>query len=144
MEREVSGFDISQTAIDKARVLFPKINFQTVDMIKDNLDKFQDNFDFLYIKDVLWYIIDSIDTFKNNIDKILSKNGYIYIMNALPDLEKFYGQEIFPNTFSIIDYFSQYFDVVYASSTYEIDQNRIFGDYNKDKYVRILLKKRNI
>ncbi len=137
----MSGFDISQTAIDKAKSIFPKINFQTVDMIKDNLDKFKNSYDFLYIKDVLWYISDNVDTFKDNIDKILSKNGYVYIMNSVPDLENFYGQAKFPDTFSIIDYFSQFFDIIYASSTYETDTNRVFGSYNKDKYVRILLRK---
>ncbi len=140
---KVSGFDVSSTAIEKASKLFPNIKFIAVDMLNDNLKNYNEAFDFLYIKDVLWYVVDKIDIFKDNLDKILSKNGYIYIMNAVPDLESFFGQDTFPNTFSIIDYFSKFFEVVYANSTYEIDKNRVFGEYSKDKYVRILLKKRS-
>jgi len=105
--------------------------------------EYTDSFDFLYIKDVLWYIVDEVDIFINSIKKLIKRDGYIYIMNAVPDLEKFYGQNKFPNSFSIINYFSKYFDIEYASSTYEIDQNRVSGNYEKDKYVRILLKERN-
>jgi len=33
----MSGFDISQTAISKAKQLFPTINFRMLDIINDDL-----------------------------------------------------------------------------------------------------------
>lgn len=138
---EVSGFDIAQTAIEQARRNFNEIEFTRVDMINDNLSNYSEKFDFLYIKDVLWYVVDNIDIFLYNIKTILNNNGYVYIMNAIPDLKHFYGQDKFPDAFAIIEYFSQHFSVEYANSTYEIDANRVEGAYSKDKYVRLLLKK---
>jgi len=140
---QVRGFDISQTAIEKATTLFDNIDFEVVDILKDDLNKFKNKFDFLYIKALFWFIIEDIDLFKDNIEKILEENGYIYITNSIPDLENFYGKESFPDALSIINYFKKHFDVVHASSTYEFAEKIVGNHYSKNKHVRIMLKKLN-
>jgi len=138
----VVGFDISSTAIKKATDLFGKnILFYTKDLLKDGVEDFENRFDLIYMKDILWYVCHMIDVFTTKIRQMLQVNGCIYVLQSIPDLDDFYGKDVFPTTFSIADYFNNYFDNLYASSTYERTSIKIVGNYEKDKYARYLGKK---
>mgnify|MGYP001242404944 CR=1 FL=1 len=107
---KVTGIDVSQTAVKKAKVLFPQIRF-----IKSNLlieRPMSDGcFDLVVIKDVLWYVCHDLDQFyKNVIDMIMSK-CMIYISQSFPVLEKpFVGKDVFPNPQALLTIFEKDFN----------------------------------
>ena len=131
-----TGIDISQTAISKARRLFPDITFLTKDILLDNISDLTEQFDFVYIKDILWYVIHDIDRFILKMRQMIAPNGFIYVFQSVPDLDKFYGSDLFPDTFAIASFLARYFEKQYVSSTYEVNAKRVVGNYSKDKYLR--------
>ncbi len=58
------GVDISATAIKKARVKYPNIDFYVGDLLsEDALVEF--NPDCICMIEILWYVLDKLDKFKN-------------------------------------------------------------------------------
>ena len=63
-------------------------------------------------------------------------NGFIYVFQLVPDLDKFYGSDLFPDTFGIASFLARYFEKQYVSSTYAVNAKKMAGNYSKDKYLR--------
>jgi SAM-dependent methyltransferase len=138
---KVTGVDISPTAIKQAKKKFSGISFHVLDILDTQASRFQDKFDLVYVKDLLWYICHDMDNFINNLQEIIKKGAFIYILQSVPDLNKFYGQNLFPTCDSMITFFSKRFRPLYSSSTYEKNSKRFMGKYAIDKYVRFLGQK---
>ncbi len=138
MRLRVTGIDVSNDAINKARLLHPNVEFITLNLLNDDISYLKGAFDFLYIKDIFWYVMHQADKFIETSQSLLKDDGLIYLMQSVPDLDRFYGSDIFPSTFSIADYFSKHFKNIYTSSTYEVCPNQAMNIYQKDKYVRFL------
>ena len=138
MRLKVTGLDTSEDAINKARLLHPNVKFISLDILKDDLSSLEGTFDLLYVKDIFWYIIHQLDKFIETAKSLLKDGGLIYVMQSVPDLDRFYGSDIFPSTFSIADLFSKHFKNIYTSSTYEVSPNQAINIYQKDRYVRFL------
>jgi predicted TPR repeat methyltransferase len=137
-----TGIDISQTAISQAQRLFPHITFLTKDILLDNISDITERFDFVYVKDILWYVIHDIDRFILKLRQMIAPNGFIYVFQSVPDLKEFYGSDLFPGTFAIASFLDRYFEKQYVSSTYEVNAKRVIGNYSKDKYLRFFGCKR--
>lgn len=138
---EVTGIDVSSEAAAQARFLHPHLTFFGMDILKDDIPQWEGKFDLLYIKDVLWYVCQDVDQFIHRAKALLREEGGIYILQSVPDRQDFFGSEIFPTTIAIAEFFSSHFENIYTSSTYEINSNRVVGDYVKDKYLRFLGRK---
>jgi len=95
----------------------------------------------LYVKDVLWYVAPDAARFFDRARVLLKPGGAIYMLQSVPDRPSFVGSDSFPTTFSIAEFLSRDFERVYVSSTYEINSNRVVGNYQKDKYLRFLGRK---
>lgn len=134
---EVHGADISETAIAKAREMHPQVTFHTADLRSKSLPELG-QFDLIFMKDILWYVLPEIDTFFYNLNRLLSDGGWCYISQSVPSLPNFYGMEQFPNTTSILGYCARLFERRYASSTYDTGTHRVVGIYEVDKYARFL------
>ena len=78
--KKIMGIDISHRAVDKAKKIFPKIDFMALDLMRASTEEIKKigQVDFIYIKDVIWYVVDEIDLFMENITKLLNVGGYIY------------------------------------------------------------------
>jgi len=137
---KVTGLDISPEATRKAKQLHPDLEFFSANIMTDNMEQWRGQFDFIYMKDVLWYVCQDADGFIDKVVQLL-RNGGLYVLQSVPDSKEFIGSDVFPTTFSIADFLSERFEPVYISSTYEVDTARIIGDYAKDKYLRFLGKK---
>ena len=142
----VSGCDISEHAIKKARVKYAGINF----FVKDILNKTsqpQKQYDFIYLKDILWYIVDDIEIFTDNILSLLRPEGMLYTMQSFPDLEDYYGKSIFPNPESILKFYEKYFNFRYKSIIKEnynfFDSTRVSNNYNHEVYIRFFGVRKN-
>ena len=134
---EVVGIDVSPTAVERAAELFPESRFVVRDL-RDPYDGDLGEFDLVMVKEVLWYVLDELDSFVDNLRKLTAKGGCVYVCQAIPDLDRFYGKEMFPEPNAVIDYLSDRFEMVYASSTYEVNSLRVEGEYGVDKYARFL------
>lgn len=138
LQLKITGIDASEDAINKASMLHPNIEFITLDLLKDDISSLKGAFDFLYVKDIFWYVMHQADKFIEIATILLKDGGLFYMMQSVPDLDNFYGSKFFPTTFSIADFLSKNFKNIYTSSTYEVSPNQAANIYKKDRYVRFL------
>lgn len=102
---DVTGVDVSTTAVEKAQTMFPNINFEVFDIINDdiltltqrggNFAAFKQQFDIVMTKECLWYVLEKLDIFWTNLEHMTSK--FIYICQSFPEQNEFYGSDIFPD-----------------------------------------------
>ena len=94
----VVGVDVSPTAISKAALMFPEIEFRF-----DNIPiSGGEDFDVVVIKDVLWYLLDDL---AGNLATLASRGKrYVYIGQSFPSQKPFYGQEILPDAQSLFSF----------------------------------------
>ena len=142
----LSGCDISEHAIKKAREKYDGIDFFYKDMLCKTSQP-EKKYDFIYVKDILWYVIDDIETFTENILSLLKPEGMLYTMQSFPDLEDYYGKSIFPNPESILKFYEKYFKFRYKSIIKEnysfFDSTRVSNNYNNEFYIRFFGVRKN-
>ena len=63
------GIDISESAIQKASILYPNCKFITSDILNENLYK---NLDCVMMVEITWYVLEKLSRFK----EIISKNKF--------------------------------------------------------------------
>jgi len=71
-ELAVTGIDISKSASEQAKAMHMGINFCNIDILNDDISGLYSKYDLLYVKDILWYIINDADVFFRNAKKCLS------------------------------------------------------------------------
>lgn len=89
----VTGIDISQSALDKAKRLFPEINFMAGDMLR-GIPEVNGCFDLVVVKEVLWYVCHKLDLFLKNVLAAVKKGGFVYISQSFPESKEWVGREI--------------------------------------------------
>jgi len=85
----VSGCDVSVTAVEKARKLYPGITFEPANILHDDLGRFNPPFDLIVISEVLWYILDDLSGVFKKIAESLEASGILAIQQYFPDTQKF-------------------------------------------------------
>jgi len=107
---KVTGIDISQTAIKKARELFPQITFIKSDLLRER-PRYDLCFDLVVMKDILWYVCHDLDHFTKNVFDMITSKGLLYISQSFPVLKKtFVGKEVFPNPQALLPVFEKDFN----------------------------------
>lgn len=82
--RNVVGIDISRKKIDRAKELFPELEFKVID--SDNISKFfKKKFDFILCTEVLQHILDYKKTL---IETVLLLKASGYLLLSVPNLSK--------------------------------------------------------
>lgn len=92
--------DISKTAIEKARSLFPKLDFEVADISRD-LKKYK-HVDAVIFAEIIWYILPDL----KNIFKVLEadfKNKYLIVNQVFYKGTQKYGTDYFTNLREFID-----------------------------------------
>lgn len=119
---EWSGIDISNTAIEKAKNKFPKINFFCKDICAKDFSS-ENKYDVIILNQILWYILEDIDQVFINIDKLLNKNGYLIISTFFLK-EQRYGADIIGSFDALILYClkKQDYRLINANIKYEDSQ----------------------
>lgn len=108
--RSLSGSDISQAAIRKAKGLFSDIDFYEDDII---MEKKRDIYDFVLMHGLIWHLVFSIEIVAVNLANLVRSNGYLYVGESFPRLDKdFFGKKIIPNPDKLLEYFSPYFHTI--------------------------------
>ena len=119
---QVTGIDISPTAVKKSSEKFPHIDFKVADMIKDDFSNWEGKFDLVIEKEVLWYILADVECFFKNMRKMTRR--YIYISQAFPDSSNFLGSDVFPNAEALYCYVKERFNVLYSA----IERDQQYGN----------------
>lgn len=101
----VLGVDISETAIKKARIKYPDINFEVADLLNEEVyQRFRP--DCIIMAEITWYVLDLLSAFK----RLLSHNfggrsvSFIHLLMTYPEGEQKYGREYFTNLTEIMNY----------------------------------------
>ena len=115
----MTGIDISENAINKAADMFPGIKFICKNILIDDITEMVGSFDFIYLKDILWYISDNAYPFFGKVASLLKPNGRIYFMQSIPSSFDYVGSDKFPTPDSIQTLMTNYFETRYASITHE-------------------------
>lgn len=93
----LEGFDVSQTAIDRARSQYDGLTFYVDDIQRADFRP-RRTYDLVVVKEVLWYVLAHLDTVLANLRQCVRRGGSLYIGLAFPKLETaFIGKEIIQN-----------------------------------------------
>ena len=98
----VTGVDISNTAVCKAKIKYPNIEFYEGD-IADVKFKSKKKYDVVIMNEMLWYILNNMDQAIENVCKILIDNGSLIISMAFLDNQQ-YGKDIINGYSGLLDY----------------------------------------
>lgn len=119
--------------MNQAKALHSGIEFSVLDIKKENLNlKDFGQYDLIYVKDLLWYILPELRVVFSNLKALLEENGLVYINQSIPGLSNFYGKDVFSDPMAVINYCAEFFEIQYASSTQEKSILRANGTYDTD------------
>tara|TARA_B100000795_G_scaffold251774_1_gene220840 strand:+ start:326 stop:943 length:618 start_codon:yes stop_codon:yes gene_type:complete len=102
---DILGIDISKTAIDKAKKLYPKLDFKADNIL--NISQYN-NFDCMFFSEITWYLLE--DKKMDKIFNIMSKNFkgknkfFIHNLSFYKDGIQQYGKDYFTNLDEFIEF----------------------------------------
>lgn len=126
----VTGVDISESAIKKARKSFSGCHFISADICKKVPARMK-LMDLAVVKDLMWYILNDRIKFLKNVMAIVKEGGFIYFSQSFPGTKKWFGQDIISGPEQLKDIVSEYIDPIH----YCLDLHR---DYSGGPIVHIL------
>jgi SAM-dependent methyltransferase len=100
---EVAGADISQTAIDKATSLFPRLTFSCMDITASDLNITQRH-DIVILNQLLWYILEKLPESSLNCHRLLKRGGHLIISQAFFKNKQRYGIEMCDGFSGLLSY----------------------------------------
>jgi SAM-dependent methyltransferase len=104
----ITGIDVSSTAIEKAKIIFPSLEFIVGDIRSECLD-IGKKYDIVLMAEVLWYVLEELPQVFANIDGLLRNSGFLVFSNGFPREQK-YGREIIDGFDGLVRYVcSNYF-----------------------------------
>lgn len=133
---EVTGYDVSPSAIRSCRLRFPGLRFETIDITEPPPDKLRNHFDLAIVGNCLWYLIESLDAFLEGINMLTSR--FFYFFNSFPTEKPFHGDHLFPHARTVVDRFISNGNWNNAYECIERD-----AAYEGREYLHLLLEKNN-
>lgn len=105
---QFKGFDISPTAIDKAKQRFPHLHFSQADISSAHFAEghVTQKFDVIILNQLLWYILEDLPQVMLNMAHLLRPKGYLVISNAFAR-EQRYGTKIIDHFDGAAKFFRQ-------------------------------------
>jgi predicted TPR repeat methyltransferase len=101
---DVLGIDVSETAIQKARLLYPNLQFAVGDILDFDLYR-QYRPDIIVMAEITWYVLDKLDTFLKFVRSELPDTYLIHLLTTYPPGVQQYGKDKFTNLDEIMRYF---------------------------------------
>lgn len=133
---KVTGMDISPTAIEKAKSLFPSLKFVVGDICSEHL-KVENKYDMVIMSQILWYILEKLPRVFTNIGSLLKNDGYLIFVNAFLKEQK-YGKEIVDGFDGLLRYVCSNYFGKYRIIKAEVDYS---GRFLHDDGILVLMKK---
>jgi SAM-dependent methyltransferase len=100
---DVLGVDISPTAIDKAKKLFPDVTFKALNILEEFP---KDKFDVVVLNNLLWYILHDMEKVIERIHNGLMMDGFLMISQAFIEPQE-YGADIIHGFSGLVEYVSK-------------------------------------
>lgn len=104
-----TGVDISHSAIQKAKNLYPHCNFYCSDISDISTIKTAD-IDCIMLVEVTWYVLDKLEKFKKDIS-VFKNIGFFHSLMTYKSGQQQYGKNYFTNGDEIKEYFSDVIDI---------------------------------
>ncbi len=103
------GMDVSKTAIEKARVMFPKCQFDHGDILEvEKISNLKP--DCIFMDEVTWYVLEKLDEFKTAISKNFKGTSFLHTLRQYPDGGQQFGKEYFTDLKGFIEFFAPVVD----------------------------------
>ncbi|MBT6488344.1 MAG: class I SAM-dependent methyltransferase [Deltaproteobacteria bacterium] len=110
---EISGFELSSTAVNQASKLFPHLNFSCLNVLEELPKALVESFDLVTVKDCLWYVLGDLPTFWKNLCRMSRR--FVFVSQTFPSDPVFVGQDVYPNAASLLeDAVNRGFKVIHA------------------------------
>ncbi len=133
---KVAGMDISPTAIEKAKSLFPLLEFIVGDICSEHL-KVENKYYIVIMSQILWYILEKLPQVFTNIDSLLKNDGFLIFVNAFLKEQK-YGTEIIDGFDGLLRYVCLNYFGKYKIIKAEVDYS---GKFLHDDGILVLMKR---
>jgi len=131
----VTGMDISSTAIEKAKIIFPSLEFIVGDIRSECLD-IRKKYDIVLMAEVLWYVLEKLPQVFANIDGLLKNSGFLVFSNGFPREQK-YGKEIIDGFDGLVRYVCSNYFGKYKIVRAQVDYS---GKFLFDDGILVLMK----
>ena len=126
LDRETAGLDISEVAINKARIKFPQHGFWIGDITEVDLSITK--FDVVILNQVLWYILERLPIALINCHQALNDGGHLVLSQAFLKDNQRYGAELAEGYVGFMTYFHK---IQKSVETFQL----VLGDYDRsDKF----------
>jgi SAM-dependent methyltransferase len=125
----VMGWEISKTAVDKARKKYPEITFENKNIMVDII---KNKYDLITVSEVMWYLLDSIDEVFVKLYNSLNEDGILAIHQYFPNHQQFGN--------NIIDGLEDFEKFIDEKTKFKFI-NKIVSYVDKDRVLLALLKK---
>ncbi len=104
-----AGLDISETAIAKARQLYPGPTFFVGDILHvEPLAEFSP--DVLIFSQITWYVLEKLADYKSLLGTYAGRS-FLHLLEIYPEGKQSYGREYFVGLEGILDYWSEVIDI---------------------------------
>jgi len=116
---KTTGYDVSPTCCKKAKVLFPDIEFKTIDLTmtptcNDGVgrgNQLQASRRLFLIRGTLWYVSKNMPNVVANIASLTHLDDKLLIVQNFPPLRStFVGKDSIPDSEAIVSWFDKYFE----------------------------------
>jgi len=132
----ITGMDISPTAVEKAKSLFPALEFIVGDIRSEYLNVGK-KYDIVLMVEVLWYILEKLPQVFANIDGLLKNKGFLVFSNGFPREQK-YGRETIDGFDGLVRYVCSKYFGKYRIIKAQVDYS---GKFLFDDGILVLMKR---
>ena len=106
--KSITGSDISVTAVERSRLLFPSLSFETLDLCQELAEQgwLGKSFDLVIIRASFWYLFPNMKRVVANLHTLVKSGGYLFVSQNFPPLDRdFVGKEVIPSPDSLMSHF---------------------------------------
>ncbi len=108
----VTGLDISETAVAKARRRFPALEFHACNLLEDELGGHRGRYDLVVAKELIWYVVDEAERLFSRLGAMTQ--GFIYVAQSFPETPDYHGKALFPDARALETWLARRFRLVYC------------------------------
>jgi len=101
---DVLGVDVSETAINRAKTLYPGCNFIVADILDFDIYR-EYRPDIIVMAEITWYILDKLDHFIDFLKTEMPNTYLLHLLTTYPKGVQKYGKDKFTNLQEIMLYF---------------------------------------
>lgn len=138
------GYDVADSACEKARALFPQNTFRQLDLMQAQsvtpllLPAGPPNRLFV-IRGTLWYVVPKLTQVLENLSNALGAQDHLLVVQNFPPLDKpFVGKDVLPDHSALVHHFSEHFALRrhfwYEDATRDANDNWFIGLFSNRSF----------